>query len=377
MECKFLNHGLAVSYNGVLKPCCDWKTDADWDRENNLSVVKDLSNWMTTAPELQLAKEQLANNQWPERCVKCKVVEDKNRFDSTRGYGTSAYADFADDDITLEIRPGNTCNFACQTCWPTASSKVVSFYKKANLDITGVTNSAIDDFDSLLPLAHRIKQVNLLGGEPFYDKSCKSFLLWAKENLTPSVKLSMFTNGSMIDREFVESCPFPLSIVFSIDAVGKKSEYIRHGSEWDVVVDNYNYCRSLDNIDVGVNITVSIFNILYLSELITFIFNDPPATVTIGQAHQPHYKFTLIPHSNRPAIITDLTGVAIDLLKNTKVTEDQKSNVVNAIKSFINELKSADYDTENFIKWKEFVASMDRVKQAAIADYCPELSSMV
>ena len=28
------------------------------------------------------------------------------------------------DDITLEIRPGNTCNFACQTCWPEASSRV-------------------------------------------------------------------------------------------------------------------------------------------------------------------------------------------------------------------------------------------------------------
>jgi hypothetical protein len=114
-----------------------------------------------------------------------------------------------------------------------------------------------------------------------------------------------------------------------------------------------------------------------LSELIAFIFNDPPKTVTIGQATQPHFKFTLIPHCVRSDIINKLSLASINILKNNKVSTDQKDNAVNALNSFINELKSTDYDEESFVKWKQFVASMDTVKQAALADYCPELSSIV
>lgn len=377
MECKFLNHGISVSYSGVLKPCCDWRTDPTWDQANNISVVSDLSNWMKTAPDLLQAKEQLANNQWPDRCANCKNIEGSGRFDSVRGYGNSAYSDLSGDDITLEIRPGTTCNFACQTCWPHASSRVVNFYKQADISVPFSKINSFNNFDMLLPLAKNIKQANILGGEPFYDKSCRQFLDWAKHHLSPATKISLFTNGSIVDKDLLENSAFDINVVFSLDAIDKESEYIRYGTDWKTVKENYLYCKDLKHIDLGVNITVSIYNILYLAKLIDFLLQDPPRTITLTCATQEHFKYTLIPHAVRDAIIKDLSATSIKILKHQGVSKDQKDNVVNALRSCINELKSQEFNSKGLEQFKDFVKSMDRVKQIQIDDYCPELSSLL
>ena len=95
----------------------------------------------------------------------------------------------------------------------------------------------IDDFDFLLPVAKRIKNVVLLGGEPFYDKACLKFLSWAQDNLTAN--LMMFTNGSVVDLDFLQSYPGRITLVFSIDAVGPAAEYVRYGIVWEEFLKNY------------------------------------------------------------------------------------------------------------------------------------------
>jgi ubiquitin C-terminal hydrolase len=59
--------------------------------------------------------------------------------------GDAAYSHYAQDELVLEIRPGNTCNLACQTCWPQASSRVTDYYRKAKktIDIQLLMNLGI------------------------------------------------------------------------------------------------------------------------------------------------------------------------------------------------------------------------------------------
>ena len=149
----------------------------------------------------------------------------------------SAYKNYNVTDITLEIRPGNVCNFACQTCWPAASSRVTSFFQQAGFDVTtpdrpkfGIDGTAnIVDYEFLDSIKDRIKDVVILGGEPFYDKSCLAFLDWAIKNL--SANLTLFTNTSIIREDIISAYPGTLTIVSSLDAVGKPAEYIRFGTE--------------------------------------------------------------------------------------------------------------------------------------------------
>ena len=122
MKCKFLEHGMAIGYDHVVKPCCEWTQDSEWNRQNHISQV-DLATWHQSPQVIQI-RDQLAQGTWPDPCRLCAQVEQNGRQDSMRGNGLSAYVDHQDQDIVLEIRPGSVCNFACQTCWPAASSRV-------------------------------------------------------------------------------------------------------------------------------------------------------------------------------------------------------------------------------------------------------------
>jgi wyosine [tRNA(Phe)-imidazoG37] synthetase (radical SAM superfamily) len=373
MECKFIKHGIALSYDQVLTPCCEWRMSDQWSSTHHLSQV-DIVNWHNHK-DVTETKNQLLAGQWPKSCHKCEHYENSGRFDSIRGNGNRAYADYADNDITLEIRPGSTCNFACQTCWPEASSRVAQYHHQAGfIDIKNLNSNRLENFDFLLPVAHRIRNVVLLGGEPFYDKSCKKFLHWANQHLTAT--LVMFTNGSVVDFDFLKSYPGKIVLVFSLDAVGRPAEYIRHGTVWDNVLNNYQLVKDLPNVELRVNITCSVYNYFYLSEVIELLCQDWPAVVTFGTTNKLHLNESAVPTSARPMITSKLLN-SIKLIQQTNIESGQKSNAVNAIGSIVHNLHTQPWNTTEFEKLQTIVSKLDEVKNLYVSDYCDFLAEML
>ena len=373
MECKFISHGIALSYDQVLKPCCEWRMPDHWSSDHHLSQIN-IVNWHQHADVLE-TKNQLFAGHWPKSCQKCEYFENQGRADSTRNGGNRAYADYSGNDITLEIRPGNTCNFACQTCWPEASSRVAQYHHQAGfIDIKNLNSNRLENFDFLTPVAHRIRDVVLLGGEPFYDKSCKKFLSWAKHHL--DARLTMFTNGSVVDLEFLKSYPGKITVVFSLDAIGRPAEYIRHGTIWSEVFDHYQLVKSLSNIELRVNITCSVYNYFYINDVIEMLCKDWPAVVTFGVPNKTHLTETVVPLEFRPAILDKLSR-SIDCIQQASIESGQKSNAVNAIQSIINNLHNLPWNHEEFKKLQDVVCKLDTVKQLYVKDYCDFLSDML
>ena len=371
MECKFLQHGIAIAYDQVLKPCCVWYRSPAWNQQNHFRIV-DISTWHQSAG-VQQSLSQLESGQWPEFCTSCKNVEAQGRTDSMRGNGNQAYADFRNDDITLEIRPGNTCNFACQTCWPEASSRVAQYHSRAGLiDIENLNSNRLDDFEFLLPVADRIKSVVLLGGEPFYDKSCLKFLAWAQQHLTADI--TMFTNGSVVDFEFLKNYPGKITVVFSLDAVGRPAEYVRYGTVWDEVLQNYQLIKELANVAVRVNITCSVYNYIHIEPLIDFLCQDWPAVVSFGNA-KGYLTESSIPLGLRPAIIKSLLA-SIEKIKATPIESGQQANAINAIAAIVSNLETLEYSPDNHQQLVKFISTMDQVKGIRAADYCGFLGSL-
>lgn len=373
MKCKFLDHGISISYDQVVKPCCVYKPNDSWKTLNHVTFT-DLKSW-NISPAVSTERDLLDKDIWPVGCQYCSKHESLNRKDSIRGNGNASYAHYNNDDITLEIRPGNTCNFACQTCWPDASSRVAQYHLQAGLiGLESVNTQRLTDFTFLDTIAPRIKDVVVLGGEPFYDKSCKKFIAWAKENL--NARLIMFTNGSCIDFEFLKQYQGKITIVFSIDAVGQAAEYIRVGTVWDEVLDNYTKVKELPNVETRVNITTSIYNFSQIEHLINWLSKDWPAVVSFGRPSELYFSELAVPPSARNDIILSLEA-ALKTLVYSNIKLDQKQNAVGAIKSIINNLKNNDYDHSAFMQWSKFVDSMDQVKGLKIEDYCPDLASML
>lgn len=371
MQCKFLEHGVAIGYDHVVKPCCEWIQDSEWDKQNHISQVN-LTTWHQSTQVLQI-RDQLSQGNWPKACERCAQIEHSGRQDSMRGNGLSAYRDFQDNDITLEIRPGSICNFACQTCWPAASSKVAQYHHQAGIiDIKSVDSSKIDNFDFLLPVVDRIRNVVLLGGEPFYDPSCKKFLSWAQHNLQANI--TMFTNGSHVDWSWVDSYSGKIIMVFSIDAVGPPAEYIRFGTDWPVVFDNFCQAQKHPKIDLRVNITASVFNYPYIESVIDLLIPRWPTVVSFGQPqHSPHLCEPAVPPAHRKIVVEQLIDT-ISKIWAADIEIGQQHNAANALQSIVNNLLSDNFNPKLHQTLKKFVADMDRVKHVQVQDYCDWLS---
>lgn len=371
MECKFIKHGIAISYDQVVKPCCVWKVDADWQTVHHLNKT-DLADWHNNL-DLVEKRSELDADRWPSNCKECKVIESQGRQDSSRGNGNSAYSHYQDNDITLEIRPGSTCNFACQTCWPEASSKVAHYHSQAGLiDIKSINSIRFDDFEFLLPIADRIRDVVLLGGEPFYDKSCRAFLSWAQEHLTAN--LILFTNGSMIDFDFLKRYQGKITLVFSLDATNRAAEYIRFGTVWQEVLDNFKRAKEL--VTVRVNITGSVYNFHHLESLMELLTPDWPEVVSFGVPEELYLLENVVPVELRQRTIDSLNR-SIALVKTANIESGQQHNAINALQSIVTKLESQPWDPVQHQVWCDFVTSMDRVKNIQVQDYCTVLDKIL
>jgi len=380
MECKFLEHGLAISYDHIAKPCCSFK----YDQKNSVTAYDtDLSTYHAS-DYVKSLRTQLENGIWPTECNSCKVKEQLGKT-SMRENGNRAYEDYNATDITLEIRPGNVCNFACQTCWPAASSRVTSFFKQAGFDvITKDRNShtkfdisgtaRITDYKFLDSIKHRIKDIIILGGEPFYDKSCLAFLDWAIKNL--SANMTLFTNTSIIREDIISAYPGTLTIVCSLDAVGKPAEYIRFGTEWETVEKTFNQLKTFKNVKNRVNITSSAYNFYYISDVIEFLLEDWPEVVSFGACSEEKFKESVVPLHMRADIITRLQSV-IPKIGTANIVLHQKQNAVMNINSIIKNLQENPYNEEQHLVLKQFSKKLDTVKKINSAEYGDYLKELL
>lgn len=287
-----------------------------------------------------------------------------------------SYNHYTGDDLVVELRPGNTCNFACQTCWPQASSRVAVFYQKAGIKFEPAREKSWN-YSAIKTVLPRIKDLIILGGEPFYDKKCREFFSWlVQQNAHP--RMTMFTNGSMIDFDFLKQYKNHINLVFSLDATGQAAEYIRLGTEWPVVLDNYQRCRSLSNVEVRVNITVSPYNYAYLANLVSLLAQDWPSVVSWENASQSeNSKFMscrTIPSDKKQWVI-DMIQPSLAVLEQANIEPMQKINAINVIKTTIKDIHTQDYNPQEHEKLKLFINSMDQVKGIDIRDYCPEVAN--
>jgi sulfatase maturation enzyme AslB (radical SAM superfamily) len=252
---------------------------------------------------------------------------------------------------------------------------VANFHHQAGLiDIKQVVSPSIDDYEFLLPIAHRIRDLVILGGEPFYDKNCLKFLHWASHNLTS--RITLFTNGSAVDWDWVDQYPGKIVMVFSIDAVGKHAEYIRFGTDWTIVEQNLQRAQDHPSVELRVNITQTVYNYYYISDIIDFLIPRWPSVVSFGLPQESHFQEHVVPIKYRKEIISKLVK-SVKKIQQADIETGQKSHAINALNSLITNFQSHAWNLDAYNTFKKFVNSMDRVKHINIRDYCEFVADML
>ena len=181
-------------------------------------------------------------------------------------------------------------------------------------------------------------------------------------------ELTLFTNGSMIDWDFVNNYKGKLTIVVSLDAMGKVAEYIRPGAEWETVRSNYKKLLATPHINTRVNITVSVYSIPFIGELLKWLARDWPEIVSFGTASETHLDLNVVPKTLVDPIVKDLRET-IDIINNSNIVVHQKQNTQGVLQAIINRLLTEKFNSDHHKQFVNYMTKLDMVKNLYGEDY--------
>ncbi len=163
----------------------------------------------------------------------------------------------------------NRCNAKCAMCF--------------NWQIINKENSelSLDEINKISKSMGAVPTLTIGGGEPFFRNDLPEICeIFYKNNKTK--RISIPTNSLLTERilqstkRILELCPIKISIVLSLDGVGKIHDDIRGvGGIFNKVLENYKNLTALasehSNLRINVNSTISSMNEEHIPELINFV----------------------------------------------------------------------------------------------------------
>jgi len=272
-----------INHHFLAKPCCYaladnsnrvWITDANrvFERYNSAPNI------------LKLREENLQNRLGPG-CEVCRHAEQSvgssgrtralERTQGSREHRLTAHVD---------LNLGNLCNLACAICDPHSSTSWVPIYQRMNQQPWSLPLYQKQDRPVINDpkLFENIETLQLQGGEVFMQSAYTDFF----ENLArmrdlSQIRVVIFTNGTVVPAEafwqHLLACG-QVELFFSIDDMGERFEYQRHGARWGRVIENVGWFQQNagPNFTLGFHPTYSLLNIYYLGELQAFMSREFP-----------------------------------------------------------------------------------------------------
>jgi sulfatase maturation enzyme AslB (radical SAM superfamily) len=372
--------------DGNIKMCC--RTDFGIiEKSTNVETLDQIIN-SDVQKKTRLA---MLNDELPEWCVKCKSVEDIGGF-SHRHSALQLYENDTDwmttvsstDDTgnvphdtfkikRLEIHPLNNCNLACRMCKPTFSSILASEYKKHSIDyVHPDVDANLKVFDMVLSAyGQNLTQLNFAGGEPLISPTMWNVIDEVVKN-NNEIAIYINTNGTTLgykDKsifEYLDKTTGFVNLSFSIDGIGKKVEYIRHGADYSTLVNNLkqyvDYFKKHKSRNLCASIAVSAYNAMYLDELCAELEELGLKSFHVVPVWGPlHLSPSVLPRS----LNNQIAGQKFFNNPKMKYT----ASIIHLINTPVNlELR------RHFI---EFTEQRDRMRNESFKDVFPELAEYI
>jgi radical SAM protein with 4Fe4S-binding SPASM domain len=354
--------------NGDILPCCKFQ-------QSKHNIARHSINEYRDSDFLAEIKQEFSQGTWPQGCNRCKIEESANvkskRILDYERYQTN-YDEYnlnSEEILTLSLAIGNVCNLKCIICGPASSSKWTKEYQ----DIYGITiqpNNQVrkDLINGITTLAPNLIHLDIHGGEPFLSNISQHLELldyYIKNDQAKNITIHYTTNGQIWpDNTFISKwSKFKhIDLQISIDGVGDRYEYLRYPASWDVLNSNIvkflQFSKSQSNIQISVAHTVSVFNIFYLDEFVSWCYNVGLPTPWLGKLHHPHHlQCTVWPETIKKIIISKLQTSKFDIVKNWAT------------------LLSHHDDSSNFLMFQQFVKNHDSYRQLDFKKTFSELAS--
>jgi MoaA/NifB/PqqE/SkfB family radical SAM enzyme len=393
--CMFPWLHLNVTPLGNVYPCCSS------DYTQPFANVKDssLKEIFNSDGMKQLRLDMLSGKK-SNICTYCYKHEESSPF-SFRKYSIEHFGkDF--DELVLptnsdgslskftmkyfDVRFSNICNMKCRTCGSEFSSQWAQEMKQH--DDVGksyrIINHADDTGKLLDEIKDQVPNIDLAyfaGGEPLITEEHYTIL---EEMIRTGAnkRITLRYNTNMSNFKYKKHDILDLwsrfkrvEISASIDHYGERAEYIRHGTNWDIVESNLKSIRDLDYIDYQYNTVLSVFNYATLDQFYNYLIEKDllrkKDMISIYRALTPsYYSATVLPHSIKKTSTIKLNG-----LHDFMIADDwyQAMHIQDAIRFTI---QADDWEKEKS-QFIHHTIHRDRIRGESFTKVFPELSEML
>lgn len=270
---------LEISMSGEIRPCCVYST-----RVGN--VKDDSLNFTFYNNKMSALRNEFLMGQRPSGCRHCWILENKGLSSNRTWHMDLLKKQLLTTDLenptikSLDIKPGNTCNFKCRICNPMNSSLFEQESNKIQNIAVKRYNWAEENsevMNEIFDLLPNLTNIDMYGGEPFLIKPLKKLIKQAADlGYAEQMRLHYNSNGSIYPSDLIEHWKKfkHIDIQFSIDNVGSRFELERGGS-WQEVESNIKKLLALNltNVNISIMPAISIMNIFYIDQLLEWAYS--------------------------------------------------------------------------------------------------------
>lgn len=369
---------------GNAKPCCLYKEPIKINGKianlNNHSIDE-----VWNSDYMNNLRQQMIQGTEPEGCSACWEMESVGKR-SKREISNDWFEHRLDrwnqplsTPTYFDLKLGTVCNLKCRSCSSYSSSKwaedeIKIFGKPFNQNLHSYwieEESPIwNEIEKFIP---DIEYFDFTGGEPFLIK--KHFEILQKcvdRGYAKNIIIHYNTNGSIqpTERMFEIWDQFKkVEIMFSIDGVEKKFEYLRHPAKWEKLVPIFQSVLAKKKIWTPICYSVSIYNVMYMNEFIRwfkkFGLHDD----------QLYFNFIFRPEYMNIQSLPNESKIKIkEYLEKTKTGYEWNDLKVKEVIDFMME-KSVSPDLPD--QFRDMTIKLDEIRGENFAETFPELNEIL
>lgn len=267
--------GLHINPRGDVKTCC--AGDPNLLGNLNEQTIEQILHGTT----MQEIRQSIRNGNPHPYCYNCVQAERYGRSernwhnDVSPEFDCQTASDTEHAPVLIDVRWNTTCNLSCNYCAEACSSKW------ASLKGIPVKSGARPYYEAVCDYLeqHRdsIREVALVGGEPLLLPENERLLDVIPEDCIVTLITNVSTQlqrNKIFDKLSTRK---KVGWSLSFDNVGSKFEYVRHGGDWPLLVNNLNRIQDLMKYQGhwgGIHAVYNIYNATKLLEFTEFARNQ-------------------------------------------------------------------------------------------------------
>ena len=379
--------------DGRAYPCC-----FALDQYPVGDLNKDSMETVFNSKDMKKMRLNMLDDKPSRQCTKCYDQEKSGFFslrlssnkhfghnigmvDNTKGDGS------ADCIIKYwDIRFSNLCNMACRSCGTWFSSNWYEDHKKLtgkppdHAKIMRVGRTADDIWEQMLKQFDHVEQFYFAGGEPLIMEEHYRILKELDKRKMYHVRLIYNTNFSKLKFKDLDVLELwnkfdSVSVGASLDAEGKRGEFMRKGTVWkDTVANRKKMLEICPQVDFYISSTVGLINALHIVDFHRNWTDQgllKPQDFNFNLLQYPFWqRIDLLPDAYKQKV-KEKYEKHLEWLR----PQDHLTRATKGFESGLDYMMRRDNFT-HFYKFKEGMQKLDAIRNENILEVFPELKEL-